>query len=77
MIVGHMRSVIRRVVFMSGFCAIATCYAIASGEMPPRDGAPLLPPLVLSLRGALDAAIDNNPTVQLYKERIDAVYLPD
>ena len=31
-----------------------------------------LPPLTLTLRGALTAALDNNPDVQLYKERIEA-----
>ncbi|HEX6949393.1 MAG TPA: TolC family protein [Nitrospira sp.] len=31
-----------------------------------------LPPLTLSLRGALAAAVDNNPDVQLYRERIAA-----
>ena len=29
-------------------------------------------PLALTLRGALDAAVDNNPDVLLYKERIEA-----
>src|SRR5690349_21852789 len=31
-----------------------------------------LPTLTLTLRGALTAALDNNPDVQLYKERIEA-----
>ena len=31
-----------------------------------------LPTLTLTLRGALAAAVDNNPDVQLYKERIEA-----
>ena len=31
-----------------------------------------LPPLTLTLRGALRAALNNNPDVQLYKERIEA-----
>src|SRR5215467_1530919 len=31
-----------------------------------------LPPLTLSLRGALAAAVDNNPDVQLYRERVAA-----
>ncbi|ULA65545.1 MAG: exported protein of unknown function [Nitrospira sp.] len=36
-------------------------------------GAPVPPPvLTLTLRGALTAAVDNNPDVQLYKERIEA-----
>ncbi len=34
----------------------------------------LLPPLNLSLRGALTAAVNNNPDVQLYKERIEAAH---
>jgi outer membrane protein len=33
-----------------------------------------LPPLTLTLRGALAAAVDNNPDVQLYKERIEAAH---
>src|SRR5262245_16343949 len=31
-----------------------------------------MPTLTLTLRGALAAAVDNNPDVQLYKERIEA-----
>ncbi len=42
-------------------------------EEPPHRAAPLPPAVLnLSLRGALAAAIDNNPDVQLYRERIDA-----
>lgn len=36
------------------------------------DKPPPLPPLALTLRGALAAAVDNNPDVQLYRERIAA-----
>ena len=35
-------------------------------------GKPTLPTLTLTLRGALAAAVDNNPDVLLYKERIEA-----
>jgi outer membrane protein TolC len=37
-----------------------------------QSNAVLLPPLNLSLRAALRAALDNNPDVQLYRERIEA-----
>lgn len=33
-----------------------------------------LPPLTITLRGAVTAALNNNPDVQLYKERIEAAH---
>jgi len=44
---------------------------IAGNTTIPEKPSPL-PPLALSLRGALAAAVDNNPDVQLYKERVAA-----
>ena len=47
--------------------------ASPAGGDPSTQTAPLPPrPLSLTLRGALDAAVDKNPDVQLYKERIEA-----
>jgi len=43
----------------------------SSDQTAPEKAAPL-PPLKLTLRSALAAAVDNNPDVQLYKERIEA-----
>ena len=42
-----------------------------SGQVDQAKPAPL-PPLSLTLRAALAAAVDNNPDVQLYRERIAA-----
>lgn len=44
---------------------------IAGNTTVPEKPSPL-PPLALSLRGALAAAVDNNPDVQLYRERVAA-----
>src|SRR5262249_45172700 len=43
----------------------------ADNATVPEKPSPL-PPLALSLRGALAAAVDNNPDVQLYRERVAA-----
>jgi len=42
----------------------------AHDTAPPKVGA--LPALTLTLRGAPPAAVDRNPDVQLYRERINA-----
>jgi outer membrane protein TolC len=44
----------------------------AANDTPAPMQPALLPPLVLTLRGALTAVVDNNPDVLLYKERIAA-----
>jgi outer membrane protein TolC len=44
---------------------------VVGNETVPEKPSPL-PSLTLSLRGALAAAVDNNPDVQLYRERIAA-----
>ncbi len=41
----------------------------AATDQPP-SGKPAIPVLKLSLRDAMDAAVDQNPTVRLFKERI-------
>jgi outer membrane protein TolC len=46
--------------------------SLAGGESAQQTTSPLLAPLALTLRGALAAAVDNNPDVLLYKERIEA-----
>ena len=50
--------------------------AVTSSQASPATEAsappPARPPLVLTLREALDAAVGNNPTVRLYQERIEA-----
>jgi outer membrane protein len=46
----------------------------AMSDQAEHSKAVLLPPLNLSLRGALRAALDNNPDVQLYRERIEAAH---
>jgi len=46
--------------------------AVGGGESNLESPSPPLQPLNLTLRGALAAAIDNNPDVLLYKERIEA-----
>lgn len=45
---------------------------VAMGEPPVQPDQIPQPVLSLTLRGALDAAVNNNPTVLLYKERIEA-----
>ena len=56
----------------AGFAVLVLNYGVWAAEMP-ASAAPV-PPVVLNmtLRGALTAAVDNNPDVQLYKERIEA-----
>lgn len=44
----------------------------AAGDPAMQSKMAPLPTLTLTLRGALAAAMDNNPDVQLYKERIEA-----
>src|SRR5262245_18892877 len=46
--------------------------SLASGATSQETIAPSPAPLALTLRGALAAAVDNNPDVLLYKERIEA-----
>jgi outer membrane protein len=46
--------------------------AVGGGESSLDSPSPPLQPLNLTLRGALAAAVDNNPDVLLYKERIEA-----
>ena len=46
--------------------------AVGGGESSLSSQSPPLQPLNLTLRGALAAAIDNNPDVLLYRERIEA-----
>jgi outer membrane protein TolC len=45
---------------------------LAEGETTQQATSRLSAPLALTLRGALAAAVDNNPDVLLYKERIEA-----
>ena len=46
--------------------------SLARGETPQQTTVPPPTTLALTLRGALAAAVDNNPDVLLYKERIEA-----
>jgi outer membrane protein TolC len=46
--------------------------ALGGGESSVTSPSPPLQPLTLSLRDALTAAVDNNPDVLLYRERIEA-----
>jgi len=46
--------------------------AVGGGESSLESPSPPFQTLNLTLRGALAAAVDNNPDVRLYKERIDA-----
>src|SRR5512141_2256824 len=46
--------------------------AVGGGERSPASPSAPLQPLSLTLRGALAAAVDNNPDVLLYRERIEA-----
>ena len=43
-------------------------WAVSGDQAKPAP----LPPLALTLRAALEAAVDNNPDVQLYRERVAA-----
>jgi outer membrane protein TolC len=49
-----------------------TCWAIT--DQTGRAKPVALPPLTITLRGAVTAALNNNPDVQLYKERIEAAH---
>jgi outer membrane protein len=51
---------------------MATSMSWAASESVVQTTGEALPTLTLTLRGALAAAVDNNPDVQLYKERIEA-----
>lgn len=55
-----------------GLAALVLSPGVQAAEM--LSAAAPVPPVVLNmtLRGALTAAVDNNPDVQLYKERIEA-----
>ncbi len=67
------RLVHRRIITAVGFVVlVARGAAWAAGEPGGQIALAPLPPLTLTLRGALAAAVDNNPDVQLYKERIEA-----
>lgn len=61
--------------FITFGLAVGTAFsaAIAADTQQPK-AAPALPPqaMTLSLRGAINAAVDNNPDVLLYRERIEA-----
>ena len=46
--------------------------AVGGGESSLNSQLPQVQPLSLTLRGALAAAVDNNPDVLLYRERIEA-----
>ena len=46
--------------------------ALGGGESSVTSPSPPFQPLTLSLRDALTAAVDNNPDVLLYRERIEA-----
>lgn len=59
-------------VLMSGVEAAASGGSLGGGEQARVADTPPLPVLKLTLRGALAAAINNNPDVLLYKERIEA-----
>lgn len=65
---------IRQLVCVGGLGLLTLC--MESSGQAGNDATSLkpapLPTLTLTLRGALAAAADNNPDVQLYKERIEA-----
>lgn len=56
----------------AGLAVLVLNQGVWAAEIP--GGSAPVPPVVLNLtlRGALAAAVDNNPDVQLYKERIEA-----
>ncbi len=56
----------------AGLAALVLSHGVWAAETP--GAAAPVPPVALNLtlRGALTAAVDNNPDVQLYKERIEA-----
>ena len=54
-------------------CGLLTPAVSVAADAPATGAKAAAPaPLPLSLRGALDAAVDNNPDVLLYRERIEA-----
>jgi len=56
-----------------GLCGVlAPGVSVAADASATGVKAVVPAPLLLSLRGALDAAVDNNPDVLLYRERIEA-----
>src|SRR5687768_4286056 len=67
-----MKTSISRLGIACAALAIA-CYADTSRAASPLDPT-MLPPseLRLTLKEAMEAALDNNPDVRLYKERIEA-----
>ena len=67
------RGTCRRAIIAAGF-ALVTMQgpAGAAGEPAGQTAVAPLPALTLTLRGALTAAVDHNPDVQLYRERIEA-----
>ena len=61
-----------RVGIMLGIVWPASAWATDPVFSPEVVPMPPLAPMPLSFRGALDASLDNNPNVKLYKERIAA-----
>src|SRR5262249_53106978 len=57
-------------VIVNSFTSIGVSWA--AGDQDALTKPAPLPALTLTLRGALAAVMDNNPDVQLYKERIEA-----
>lgn len=51
---------------------VAACVILASGGFEPARAVDDMPELRLSLRDAIEAAVDNNPTVRLLKEAVMA-----
>lgn len=66
------RSVLCILLILGSVGVLGAAQDLASEGTARASVAPPPAPLVLTLRGALDAAVDNNPTVQLYRERIEA-----
>lgn len=59
-------------VFLGSFLSSLSGASLAAGETAQPSAVSPPAKLTLTLRGALAAAIDNNPDVQLYRERIEA-----
>jgi len=55
-------------IFVAGLLCAGHSPAAESSAQPPQE----LPVLKLSLKDAIEAALDKNPNVRLYKERIEA-----